>query len=164
MKAPVHIKCARSGELCRECQEKVNSGLVSNLDLEVIRALSKIEEKFNTGEVVFKKSLRVNNILFILLESDVSQVIGRRGRILKELKKELNAKIRLINATSKDKIVKDTLYPVEPKYISTVFKLGSKVLKIVIPKNSSRLLATRKETLEQALTKILGMKTKIVEE
>ncbi len=164
MKAPIHVKCARSGELCEECKRKLDSGEITDLDVKLISEISKLEEKYGLRDVVYDRSFQIGNMVFILVKSNVSDLIGKGGKILKMLKKGIDAKIRIINSTSLESVVRDMLYPVEPRYTSVVFKPNGKTLKIVIPKNTTNKLPTKKETIEEALSKILDQKVEIVEE
>ena len=164
MKGPVHVKCARSGDLCEECKKKMDSGKISQLDVDVTVALSKTESKHGIPEVNFVKAYKIGSTVYILVLSNVSYLIGKNATILKELKKMLDAKIRIINGKSQRTIVKDAVYPVTPKYISHVFKPNGEEIHIIVPKNSYSSLPSRKELIEEFLKLIFGKKVSILEE
>ncbi len=164
MKSPVHVRCARSGELCDECKRKLDSGEITELDVKLTGVLSTIEEKNKLDGIVFIKSIKLDSIVFILVGSKPSDLIGRSGKILKEIKRAIDAKVRIVDARTEESIVRDMLYPVKYKYISRVFKPDGTVLKIVIPKSSTSKLFTKKETIEKALAHILGLSVEIREE
>jgi len=68
LRTPFHEFCLRSDVLCRSCQEKMEKGEFSELDLEISKILmSPEEDKASTGEVEFLKSYAARGILLIKL-------------------------------------------------------------------------------------------------
>ncbi len=164
MKAPIDVECLLSEDTSPECKSEIKRNGLTELDLSVMRVLARIESKFDVGKIEYERAIKVENIIVILIKSDVSKLIGKRGKILRLIKRELDSKIRIINTRSESRIIEDMLFPIKPVYISTVFSPEGKTLKVVIPKNSTKELPTRKETLEEALEAILKKKCAILEE
>ncbi len=164
MKSPIHVKCARSGELCDECRRKLDSGEYSELDVKLTDILSRIEEKHNLTEIEFVRSIDLGNVVYILVKSNVSQLIGKNARILKEIKKELNRKVRIVNISDEETAIEDVIHPAKPKYISKVFNKGGRYMKIVLPREELTKLPASPKALEQALERILGIETRIIGE
>ena len=162
MRSPIHVKCARSGELCEECKRKLESGEYSNLDVKLTAILSRIEERHKLREIIFVRGIDTQNIVYILVKSDVSELIGKGGRVLKEIKTELGKKVRIVNVTNEKRAIKDIIFPARPRYISQVFSPLGNYLKIVIPKQEMGKLPTNPRVLEAIIKKIIGKDVKIV--
>ncbi len=160
MKSPIHVRCARSGELCDECRAKNPS----DLDVKLTALLSRIEEKEKIGEVNFVGSIETENTVFILLKSDPSKLIGRHGRIIKHIKAELGKRVRLVNVTDKETVMRDLFYPIKPKYISKVFSPNGSYTKLVLPRGALDKLRIAKEELEKVIKELVKEDMEIVEE
>ncbi len=160
MKAPIHVRCARSGELCEECKSKNPS----ELDIKLVSILSRIEEKEGIGEINFVGSIEGKETVFVLLKSDPSKLIGKQGRIIKHIKSEIGKRIRLINVSDEETIIRDLFYPIKPKYISKVFSPNGTYFKLVLPKGSIEKLRIPIDELELALRRLTKKEIVVKEE
>ena len=69
MKTPFCIFCLKSGILCSRCQEKVDKGLFSELDIKVCKKFLELEERFQElKEVEFIKALKIKGLTIILVK------------------------------------------------------------------------------------------------
>jgi len=56
--------CIKSGILCRKCQEKIEKGQITDLDLKIIRLLSDLEKENPTlQDVTYHKSVEPDDNL-----------------------------------------------------------------------------------------------------
>ena len=82
MVLPVCDVCLKSGILCQGCENKLKSGEISQLDLDIAKVLFKLGD----GKLGFKKTIEVGDIVIIVTEKDqVGKLIGKSGKIVREL-------------------------------------------------------------------------------
>jgi len=98
MKAPICNFCLKSGILCSKCEEKLRSGLISELDVRVARALLKLEGGHPTlQDVHFHKALEVDGLLAILVDrDDVSRIRGEGAQAIRALSEATGKRVKLI--------------------------------------------------------------------
>lgn len=89
----------KSGILCPKCEEKLRKGLITELDVKVIKILSELEKKFPILEdVSFHKAFEVDDVLAILVNrQDIGKILGQGGRIKRDIEEAVNKKVKLLN-------------------------------------------------------------------
>ena len=135
MKAPICNVCLKSDVLCSNCEEKLENGEISDIEVEISRILydlsneygslrdSEIEHVFDTEKVV----------IVVTAEGDGAKVVGRSGEIVKELAGEIDKSIRVVEDSEDDReVIKGLLSPAEIESINTVFKPDGESKKIVV--------------------------------
>jgi len=124
MRTPICEICLKSGILCPGCQEKVTTGEITQLDVEISKILHKIDTQYGLPkDFQFLKSYVFDDLLIIVVgKNDVGNIVGKGGKILKILQKELNNKIRVIESTDNvRKILEDLLYPARIVGINIIY-------------------------------------------
>ena len=168
MKTPLCTFCLKSGILCPKCQEKVEKGEVSELDIQIAKELLELETRFPTlKDAELKKCVEIGPLVIILVgEKDVSSVIGPSGKIVKLLSKKLNKKIRIVGeSTDIRKSIQDLLAPAEVLGVNIVWLPdGSYEKKIRVRRSDAKKLPTNIETLEEAIRCLLNERFRIVME
>jgi transcription antitermination factor NusA-like protein len=135
MKAPICNVCLKSDVLCSNCEEKLENGEISEIEVEISRILydlsneygslrdSEIEHVFDTENVV----------IVVTAEGDGAKVVGRSGEIVKELADQIEKSIRVVEDSEDDReVIKGLLSPAEIESINTVFKPDGESKKIVV--------------------------------
>lgn len=154
----------RRENLCGECRKKLEQGKLSGLEVEVSRKLYKLNKKFFFLDLELKGVVELNDEIVVLLcTGKIGQIIGKGGRTIAELGKELGKKCRVIEKGSdRKKMVQDLAGDaVRVIGINKIFNMGNLEYAVVISKEDERNLISSRESLEKGLEKILGSKTKI---
>ncbi|MHA1581966.1 MAG: transcription elongation factor NusA [Candidatus Baldrarchaeia archaeon] len=166
MKTPLCTFCLKSGILCPKCQEKVEKGEVSELDIKIAKELLELESRFPAlKDVEFKKSIEIGPLIIILVgEKDVSSVIGPNGKIVKILSGKLNKKIRVVGFSSDiRKTIQDLLAPAEVLGVNIVWLPdGSYEKKVRVRRSDVKRLPADVKTLENAIQCLLNERFRIV--
>lgn len=127
--------CLKSDMLCNACNKKVESGEISKAELDVARALNKIEEGME-----FTKAVDAGRKIIILCDKNsVSMIVGRGGRNAKKLEKELKKSIKVVgtNSLADDKSALESLFNAPVIGINILYS-GSESYRIRIEKKFER--------------------------
>ena len=161
MVLPVCDVCLKSGILCQGCENKLESGEISQIDLDIAKVLFKLGD----GKIGFKKTIEVGDILIIITDKDqVGKLIGKNGKIVRELSRTVGKKIRVVGQDSDLKSVsKDILAPARVSGINIVYgKDGEEKYKIRLMQEDSRKLPGRLDVLNDIIELLTGEKTVLV--
>jgi transcription antitermination factor NusA-like protein len=147
--------------LCNGCENKLKSGEISQLELDI----AKIVYNLGDGQIGFKKAIGTDNVVIIITEQDqVGKLIGKGGKIVRAISKELGKKVRVVGAGSDLKsVAKDMLSPARISGINVVYgKDGEEIFKIRVVKEDARRIPADMEVLNEIIEKLTGEKTRIV--
>lgn len=161
MVLPVCDVCLKSGILCQGCENKLESGEISQIDLDIAKVLFKLGD----GKIGFKKTIEVGDIVIIITDKDqVGKLIGKNGKIVRELSRTVGKKIRVVGQDSDLKSVsKDILAPARVSGINIVYgKDGEEKYKIRVMQEDSRKLPGRLDVLNEIIELLTGEKTVLV--
>lgn len=161
MVLPVCDVCLKSGILCPGCENKLESGEISQIDLDIARVLFKLGD----GKLGFKKTIEVGDIVIIITEKDqVGKLIGKNGKIVRELSRTAGKKIRVVGQDSELKdVCTDILAPARVTGINIVYGTdGEEKYKIRVMQEDSRKLPGRLDVLNEIIELLTGEKTTVV--
>ena len=163
MVLPVCDVCLKSGILCQGCENKLKSGEISQIDLDIAKVLFKLGD----GKLGFKKTIEVGDIVIIVTEKDqVGKLIGKNGKIVRELSRTVGKKIRVVGQDSDLKsISSDILAPARVSGINVVYGVdGEEKYKIRVMQEDSRKLPGRLDILNEIIELLTDEKTTVVVE
>lgn len=161
MVLPVCDVCLKSGILCQGCENKLKSGEISQVDLDIAKVLFKMGD----GKLGFKKTIEVGDIVIIITDKDqVGKLIGKNGKIVRELSRTVSKKIRVVGQDSDLKEVStDILAPARVSGINIVYGTdGEEKYKIRVMQEDSRKLPGRLDVLNEIIELLTGDKTTVV--
>jgi transcription antitermination factor NusA-like protein len=163
MVLPVCDVCLKSGILCQGCENKLKSGEISQIDLDIAKVLFKLGD----GKLGFQKTIEVGDIVIIVTEKDqVGKLIGKNGKIVRELSRTVGKKIRVVGQDSDLKsISSDILAPARVSGINVVYGTdGEEKYKIRVMHEDSRKLPGRLDILNEIIELLTDEKTTVVVE
>lgn len=161
MVLPVCDVCLKSGMLCQGCENKLKSGEISQLDLDIAKVLYKLGD----GKLGFKKTIEVGDIVIIVTEKDqVGKLIGKNGKIVRELSRTVGKKIRVVGENSDlREVSRDILAPARVSGINVVYGTdGEEKFKVRVMKEDSRKLPGRLDILNNIIHLLTGQETMVV--
>ncbi|MEM1569971.1 MAG: hypothetical protein QXM89_02195 [Candidatus Bathyarchaeia archaeon] len=137
VKTPVCLFDLKTGILCSSCEEKLKTGIISELDIEVAKALLKLETQHRQllQDVTFYKAYIVDDVLAVLVEQkDVAKLISKGGRAIKELGEIFGKKVRVLSYRSSLREFLEELFA--PASIRTINRIwlpdGTTEVKVVV--------------------------------
>ena len=116
MKTELCQFCLRSGILCPKCRRKVESGKVSQLDIEIGRFLLSLEEEYpSLQDVFFHKSIESGDVLAIFVgRGDIPRILSHGGKIIKALEQKTGKTVRILEYQSDErKFLEDLFAPMD---------------------------------------------------
>ena len=167
MKAPICEVCLKTDDiLCPADEKKLQEGVISELDVRVARLLYRL---IGDVDMEFKKAVEAGDIIVIMVgEGDVPITIGKGGKNIKALMRELGKRIRVIEAVEvKDtedlkKLATDLLYPASVFGVNIVYKPGGGTYyKVLVLSRDRKKLPEKADVLESILSQIAGAEVKI---
>jgi transcription antitermination factor NusA-like protein len=161
MVLPVCDVCLKSGMLCQGCENKLKSGEISSMDVDIAKLLYKI----GNGKLGFKKTIEIGDVVIIVTDKDqVGKLIGKGGKIVREISKTVGKKVRVVGEnTDLNSVATDILAPARISGINIVYgKDGELKYKIRVRKEDSRRLPAKIDILNDIIQQLTREKTLVV--
>lgn len=161
MVLPVCDVCLKSGMLCQGCENKLKSGEITQIDLDIAKLLYKVGD----GKIGFKKTIEIGDVVIIVTEKDqVGKLIGKGGKIVRAISKKIGKKVRVVGENSDLKSVStDILAPARISGINIVYgKDGKEKYKIRVMKEDARRIPAKLSLLNDIIQKLTNEETIIV--
>lgn len=140
MKAPICNFCLNSTILCASDQAKLDSGKITQLDVDISRALFKIEKKHRvlaSSKMLAAKA--VDDIVIVLIDSQVPIGLTEISSINKDVSGIVSKEVRVVERnTAISKMVQELLLPAKVSNVSSVWLPdGSSFIKVKLNGNAS---------------------------
>ena len=161
MVLPVCDVCLKSGMLCQGCENRLKTGEITQLDLDIAKILYRVGD----GKIGFKKTIEIGDVVIIITEKNqVGKLIGKGGKIVREIAKTLERKVRVVGENSDLKAVAtDILAPARISGINIVYgKDGEERYKIRVQREDARRLPAKLDLLNSIIQELTGEKTLVV--
>lgn len=161
MVLPVCDVCLKSGMLCQGCENKLKSGEITQIDLDIAKLLYKVGD----GKIGFKKTIEIGDVVIIVTEKDqVGKLIGKGGKIVRAISKKIGKKVRVVGENSDLKSVStDILAPARISGINIVYgKDGKEKYKIRVMREDARRIPAKLSLLNDIIQKLTNEETTIV--
>ncbi|MCK9151474.1 KH domain-containing protein [Methanobacterium alcaliphilum] len=161
MVLPICDVCLKSGILCQGCENKLESGEVTQVELDIAKILYNLGD----GKIGFKKTIVVDDVVIIVTEKDqVGKLIGKGGKIVRAISKEIGKKVRVVGENSDLKsVATDMLAPARISGINIVYGTdGQEKYKIRVMKDDARRIPAKLDMLKSIIKTLTGEEAQIV--
>jgi transcription antitermination factor NusA-like protein len=166
MKTPICEVCLKSGILCPGCQQKLDKGEVSELDVKIARALHKASlRNKELKDVTFERSILVDGLAILVVEkSDVPVFMGKGGKALKAISDQVKMDIRVLGDLSEPRVVADDLIrPARLLGVNTVYAVdGTNKYKIRVSHEDAQRMPLGLEDLQALIERLTGQQVSVV--
>ena len=166
MKTPICSIDLKSGFLCARCQEKLDKGLVTQLDIDMAKELLSLEDKTpGLKEVEFKRAVDTGSMIVVVVgQGNLPITLESKGKIVKELEKRFSKKIRVLEENSNiRRTIEDLVTPATLLGINTLWLPdGSLEKKVRLRLNDPRRLPTDIRVIEETVKSLTGERIRIV--
>jgi transcription antitermination factor NusA-like protein len=116
--------CVKSGILCRKCQERIEKGQITDLDLKIIRLLTELE-KGNPllQDVTYHKAVEAeNNVVILVDRRDMSKVLAGGAKTVHAISDSLGKKVKILSYGGDDRqFLEDLLSPMSILTLNTIW-------------------------------------------
>jgi len=160
--------CLKSDVLCPGCKRKLEEGKISQLDVEISRALYKLSQKHRgLDEIDFRRALREGGLTALVVErGGQSLLMGREEKLARKLEKRLGMKIRVIEIDAGvHETARSVLAPAKVLGVNVLFRRdGEDEHRVRIGRSDLMLLPASVDALQTLLTKMTDKNIKLVSE
>ncbi|MEZ0393487.1 MAG: transcription elongation factor [Desulfurococcaceae archaeon] len=162
MRYPLDKVCVKSGVLCEVCRRKVESGVVSESELPVMRALMTLEEKskaLRKGEYV--KSYTLDDEVLVMLRGEWER--GELDEVAKALSDALGKRVKVIvDSADRRRIVEQVVSPASLMGVDEVWlPNGIQLVRVRISRRDKRFLRGREREYEELLSSLVGSRVRL---
>ena len=164
MQTPICEVCLRSNILCSGCQEKLNSGKISQKDVEVSRYLYGLSERMRSiRDIKILKVVDCGTLIIITGIGDAAKLVGREGVVVKKIAKYFKKSIRILEEASTFKgFVEELVSPAPVSGINTLYKEDQEVYRIKIPAIQRNNVLITPEIFSQIISNFYNLKAELV--
>jgi transcription antitermination factor NusA-like protein len=157
--------CVKSGILCRRCEEKLQKGQVTRLDLKVIRRMVELEKGYPVlQDVTYHRSVEADDMMAVLVDKkDLPRLLGGGARIVKELGESFGKRVKLIGFGGDDRaFLEDLFSPLSILTINTVWiPDGSTETKVILTGRRPKNMPVNLEMVQSIAKDLKGMTLRI---
>ena len=116
--------CVKSGILCRKCQEKIEKGQITDLDLKIIRLLTE-REKENPAlqDVTYHKAVEAeNNVVILVDRRDMGKILSGGAKTVHAISDSVGKKVKILSYGGDDRqFLEDLLSPLSILTLNTIW-------------------------------------------
>jgi transcription antitermination factor NusA-like protein len=157
--------CVKSGILCRRCEEKLEKGLVTELDLKVIQRMVELEKDFPVlQDVTYHKAVEADDMMAILVDrKDLPRLLSGGAKIVKDLGETFGKRVKLISYGGDDReFLEDLFSPLSILTINTIWiPDGSTETKVILTGRQPRYMPVDPEKVRKIAQELKGMTLRI---
>jgi len=157
--------CVKSGILCRRCEEKLEKGQITELDLKVIQRMVELEKEHPVlQDVTYHRSVEADGMMAVLVDRrDVPKLLGGGAKIVKDLGDTFGKRVKLISYGGDDReFLEDLFSPLSILTINTIWiPDGSTETKVILTGRQPRKMPVDLDTVKLIANELKGMTLRI---
>ena len=157
--------CVKSGILCRRCEEKVEKGQVTELDLKVIQRIVELEKDNPIlQDVTYHRAVEADGVMAVLVDKkDMPKLLGGGAKIVKDLGETFGKRVKLISYGGDDRdFLEDLFSPLSILTINTVWiPDGTQETKVILTGREPRRMPVDLEKVRKIAQELKGMTLRV---
>jgi len=157
--------CVKSGILCRRCEEKLEKGQVSELDLKVIQRIVELEkENPLLQDVTYHRSVEADGVMAVLVDKkDMPKLLGGGAKVVKELSETFGKRVKLLSYGGDDReFLEDLFSPLSILTINTIWiPDGSTETKVILTGRQPRNMPVDLDKARKIAQELKGMTLRV---
>src|SRR5208283_2422496 len=157
--------CVKSGILCRRCEEKLQKGLITQLDLKVIQKFVELEKDYPVlQDVTYHRSVEAADMMAVLVDKkDLPRLLGGGAKVVKELSQSFGKRVKLISFGGDDRaFLEDLFSPLSIFTINTIWiPDGSTETKVILTGRRPRKMPVDLDMVQNIAKELKGMALRV---
>ena len=157
--------CVKSGILCRRCEEKLEKGQITELDLKVIQRMVELEKEHPVlQDVTYHRSVEADGMMAVLVDrKDIPRLLGGGAKIVKDLGDTFGKRVKLISYGGDDReFLEDLFSPMSILTINTIWiPDGSQETKVILTGRQPRNMPVDLEKVKMIAHELKGMTLRV---
>lgn len=158
--------CLKSGILCQGCERKLRENKISELDVKVSRVLFGLAQKYRGMNAInFKRAIDAVGLTALVVgRGEISSIIGKGGKLIRELTEHLQTKIRIVEEGADiRKQAQDILTPARVLGVNILYSGGKREeYRVRIPRTHVRRLPASIDAIQSIFAKLTDKNIKLV--
>jgi len=155
----------KSGILCRRCEEKLEKGQVTELDLKVIQRMVELEKEHPVlQDVTYHRSVEADGMMAVLVDRrDVPKLLSGGAKVVKDIGETFGKRVKLISYGGDDReFLEDLFSPLSILTINTIWiPDGSTETKVILTGRQPRKMPVDLEMVKTIAQELKGMTLRI---
>jgi len=155
----------KSGILCRRCEEKLEKGQVTELDLKVIQRMVELEKDHPVlQDVTYHRSVDADGMMAVLVDrKDIPRLLGGGAKVVKDLGDTFGKRVKLISYGGDDReFLEDLFSPLSILTINTIWiPDGSTETKVILTGRQPRKMPVDLDKVKTIAKELKGMSLRI---
>jgi len=157
--------CVKSGILCRRCEEKLEKGQITELDLKVIQRMVELEKEHPIlQEVTYHRSVEADGMMAVLVDrKDLPRLLGGGAKVVKDLGETFGKRVKLISYGGDDReFLEDLFSPLSILTINTIWiPDGSTETKVILTGRQPRKMPVDVDVVKTIAKDLKGMTLRV---
>jgi len=157
--------CVKSGILCRRCEEKLEKGQITELDLKVIQRMVELEKEHPVlQEVTYHRSVEADGMMAVLVDRrDLPRLLGGGAKVVKDLGETFGKRVKLISYGGDDReFLEDLFSPLSILTINTIWiPDGSTETKVILTGRQPRKMPVDVDVVKTIAKDLKGMTLRV---
>ena len=164
MKFPICSVCLNNNILCNACAEKVGKNEIKIEEIEMYRHLNKLlGDQRILRDIEIKRVVGNNMMLIVTSKNDAARLIGKDGKIVKKLVKDLGRSVRVVEQPTELKdFVNDVFFTVPILGINIVYRPQGELYRIRIPRSERTKLPISSEVFMNISKTLFNKDTDVI--
>jgi len=155
----------KSGILCRRCEEKLEKGQVTELDLKVIQRMVELEKEHPVlQDVTYHRSVEADGMMAVLVDRrDLPRLLGGGAKVVKDLGDTFGKRVKLISYGGDDReFLEDLFSPLSILTINTIWiPDGSTETKVILTGRQPRKMPVDLDVVKTIAKDLKGMTLRV---
>ena len=155
----------KSGILCRRCEEKLEKGQITELDLKVIQRMVELEKEHPIlQEVTYHRSVEADGMMAVLVDRrDLPRLLGGGAKVVKDLGETFGKRVKLISYGGDDReFLEDLFSPLSILTINTIWiPDGSTETKVILTGRQPRKMPVDVDVVKTIAKDLKGMTLRV---
>ena len=157
--------CVKSGILCRRCEEKLEKGQITELDLKVIQRMVELEKEHPVlQDVTYHRSVEADGMMAVLVDRrDLPKLLGGGAKVIKDLGETFGKRVKLISFGGDDReFLEDLFSPLSILTINTIWiPDGSTETKVILTGRQPRKMPVDLDVVKTIAKDLKGMTLRV---
>jgi len=157
--------CVKSGILCRRCEEKLEKGQITELDLKVIQRMVELEKEHPVlQDVTYHRSVEADGMMAVLVDRrDLPRLLGGGAKVVKDLGDTFGKRVKLISYGGDDReFLEDLFSPLSILTINTIWiPDGSTETKVILTGRQPRKMPVDLDVVKTIAKDLKGMTLRV---
>ena len=157
--------CIKSGILCRKCQEKIEKGQITDLDLKIIRLFSDLEKENQAlQDVTYHKAVEADdNVAILVNRRDMSKILSGGAKPVHAISNSLGKRVKILGYGWDDRqFLEDLFSPLSILTLNTIWiPDGSTETKVILTGRQPRRMPVDPEVVKKLAKQLRNMTLRI---